>query len=116
MDPFPSSESPVNLERDGISSSKADDFTCEQEEAFLLAEEEIPLGEVTKQTEGTGSSAPQKTQHAASERELYIPSVDLLTAQDLLSFELLDINIVQELERVPHNTPVDMTPCMSPLP
>lgn len=26
--------------------------------------------------------------------------------QDLLSFELLDINIVQELERVPHNTPV----------
>jgi len=39
------------------------------------------LGEVTKQTEGTGSSAPQKTQHAASERELYIPSVDLLTAQ-----------------------------------
>lgn len=116
VDPFPSSESPVNLERDGISSSKADDFTCEQEEAFLLAEEEIPLGEVTKQTEGTGSSAPQKTQHAASERELYIPSVDLLTAQDLLSFELLDINIVQELERVPHNTPVDMTPRMSPLP
>ncbi|XP_059526270.1 next to BRCA1 gene 1 protein isoform X3 [Myotis daubentonii] len=36
--------------------------------------------------------------------------------EDLLSFELLDINIVQELERVPHNTPVDMTPCMSPLP
>lgn len=26
--------------------------------------------------------------------------------QDLLSFELLDINIVQELEQVPHNTPV----------
>ncbi|XP_054449612.1 next to BRCA1 gene 1 protein isoform X2 [Pteronotus mesoamericanus] len=43
---------------------------------------------------------------------------DDLTCQeeDLLSFELLDINIVQELERVPHNTPVDMTPCMSPLP
>ncbi|OBS66938.1 hypothetical protein A6R68_04527 [Neotoma lepida] len=29
--------------------------------------------------------------------------------KDLLSFELLDINIVQELERVPHNTPVDST-------
>ncbi|XP_028636266.1 next to BRCA1 gene 1 protein isoform X1 [Grammomys surdaster] len=114
VDPFPSSEGPDNVERDGNSSSKADDFTCEQEEAFLLAEEEIPLGEVTKQAEGTGASAPQKTPHAAS--ELYIPSVDLLTAQDLLSFELLDINIVQELERVPHNTPVDMTPCMSPLP
>ncbi|XP_069608001.1 next to BRCA1 gene 1 protein isoform X12 [Ranitomeya imitator] len=36
--------------------------------------------------------------------------------EDLLSFELLDINIVQELERVPHTTPVDMSPCMSPLP
>lgn len=101
VDPFPSSESPDNVEGDRISSSKADDFSCEQEEAFLLAEEEIPLGEVTKQTEGTGASASQKTRRAASERELYIPSVDLLTAQDLLSFELLDINIVQELERVP---------------
>ncbi|XP_038839425.1 next to BRCA1 gene 1 protein-like isoform X2 [Salvelinus namaycush] len=50
------------------------------------------------------------------EREYYIPSVDLLTAQDLLSFELLDINIVQELESVPNNTPADMTPCISPLP
>uniref|UniRef100_A0A8C5RSM2 Next to BRCA1 gene 1 protein n=1 Tax=Laticauda laticaudata TaxID=8630 RepID=A0A8C5RSM2_LATLA len=42
-----------------------------------------------------------------SAREFYIPSLDLLTAQDLLSFELLDINIVQELEQVPRNTPVD---------
>ncbi|XP_062859159.1 NBR1 autophagy cargo receptor a [Trichomycterus rosablanca] len=49
-------------------------------------------------------------------REYYIPSVDLLTAQDLLSFELLDINIVQELDKVPANTPADMTPCMSPVP
>ncbi|XP_029933250.1 NBR1 autophagy cargo receptor a [Myripristis murdjan] len=48
--------------------------------------------------------------------DYYFPSVDLLTAQDLLSFELLDINIVQELEKVPNNTPVDLTPCMSPLP
>ncbi|XP_052467501.1 NBR1 autophagy cargo receptor a isoform X3 [Carassius gibelio] len=48
-----------------------------------------------------------------SRREYYIPSVDLLTAQDLLSFELLDINIVQELEKVPANTPADMTPCVS---
>ncbi|KAJ8416036.1 hypothetical protein AAFF_G00380580 [Aldrovandia affinis] len=53
---------------------------------------------------------------AGHDREFFVPSVDLLTAQDLLSFELLDVNIVQELERVPHNTPVDMTPCMSPLP
>ncbi|XP_018089536.1 neighbor of BRCA1 gene 1 L homeolog isoform X2 [Xenopus laevis] len=58
---------------------------------------------------------PETKRNTNSDRILYIPSVDLLTAQDLLSFELLDINIVQELERVPHNTPVDMTPCMSPL-
>ncbi|XP_020773893.1 NBR1 autophagy cargo receptor a [Boleophthalmus pectinirostris] len=51
-----------------------------------------------------------------SHDDLYFPSVDLLTAQDLLSFELLDINIVQELEKVPNNTPVDLTPCISPLP
>ncbi|XP_026171460.1 NBR1 autophagy cargo receptor a isoform X2 [Mastacembelus armatus] len=48
--------------------------------------------------------------------DYYFPSVELLTAQDLLSFELLDINIVQELEKVPNNTPVDVTPCISPLP
>ncbi|KAI5623246.1 next to BRCA1protein 1 protein [Silurus asotus] len=53
---------------------------------------------------------------SGNKREYYIPSVDLLTAQDLLSFELLDINIVQELDKVPANTPADMTPCMSPVP
>uniref|UniRef100_A0A8D2ANA9 NBR1 autophagy cargo receptor n=1 Tax=Sciurus vulgaris TaxID=55149 RepID=A0A8D2ANA9_SCIVU len=114
VDPFPSAESPDNIERGLVSSSKADDLTCQQE--VLLAKEEIPVGKVTEQTEGTGTCIVQKTKNVSSERELYIPSVDLLTAQDLLSFELLDINIVQELERVPHNTPVDMTPCMSPLP
>ncbi|XP_074176369.1 next to BRCA1 gene 1 protein isoform X2 [Rhinolophus sinicus] len=116
VDPFPSTESSGNIESSMISSGKTGDLTCEQEEAFLLAKEEIQLGEETEQSEGTGTCIPQKTKNVASERELYIPSVDLLTAQDLLSFELLDINIVQELERVPHNTPVDMTPCMSPLP
>ncbi|KAF5906334.1 BRCA1 1 protein-like isoform X1, partial [Clarias magur] len=53
---------------------------------------------------------------SSSKREYYMPSVDLLTAQDLLSFELLDINIVQELEKVPANPPADMTPCISPVP
>ncbi|XP_076738972.1 next to BRCA1 gene 1 protein isoform X3 [Maylandia zebra] len=52
---------------------------------------------------------------SVDQEEYYIPSVDLLTAQDLLSFELLDINIVQELESAPTNTPADITPCMSPL-
>nr|KAF6416569.1 NBR1 autophagy cargo receptor [Molossus molossus] len=116
VDPFCSTESSDNIEKGMISSSKTSDLTCQQEEAFLLAKEEIQHGEAAEQTEGTGTCIPQKTKNVASERELYIPSVDLLTAQDLLSFELLDINIVQELERVPHNTPVDMTPCMSPLP
>uniref|UniRef100_A0A8C9C650 NBR1 autophagy cargo receptor n=1 Tax=Phocoena sinus TaxID=42100 RepID=A0A8C9C650_PHOSS len=116
VDPFPYTESSDNIEKSVISSSTGDDLTCQQEEALLPAKEEIPPGETTEQAEGTGTCIPQKAKNAASERELYIPSVDLLTAQDLLSFELLDINIVQELERVPHNTPVDMTPCMSPLP
>ncbi|KAI1230263.1 hypothetical protein IHE44_0010228 [Lamprotornis superbus] len=73
------------------------------------------IGEI-EQAEISLPAVPLKIKNLPSEREFYIPSVDLLTAQDLLSFELLDINIVQELERVPHNTPVDMTPCMSPLP
>ncbi|NXO25287.1 NBR1 protein, partial [Cisticola juncidis] len=73
-------------------------------------------GENAEQAEISLPNIPLKIKNLPSEREFYIPSVDLLTAQDLLSFELLDINIVQELERVPHNTPVDMTPCMSPLP
>ncbi|XP_006832765.1 PREDICTED: next to BRCA1 gene 1 protein [Chrysochloris asiatica] len=116
VDPFPSTESPGHNEKGLISSSETNDLNCQREETFLLAKEAIQLGGVTEQTEGTGTCIPQKINKVASERELYIPSVDLLTAQDLLSFELLDINIVQELERVPHNTPVDMTPCMSPLP
>ncbi|XP_037004498.2 next to BRCA1 gene 1 protein isoform X2 [Artibeus jamaicensis] len=116
VDPFCSTESSDNIEKGMISPSKADDLNCQKEEAFLLAKEEVQLGEAAEQTEGKGTCISQKTKNVASKRELYIPSVDLLTAQDLLSFELLDINIVQELERVPHNTPVDMTPCMSPLP
>ncbi|NWR65811.1 NBR1 protein, partial [Bucorvus abyssinicus] len=74
------------------------------------------MGGIMEQAEIPVPTIPLKIKNLPSEREFYIPSVDLLTAQDLLSFELLDINIVQELERVPHNTPVDMTPCMSPLP
>ncbi|XP_068193495.1 next to BRCA1 gene 1 protein isoform X2 [Antennarius striatus] len=62
------------------------------------------------------AASREQPQMSVDQEEYYIPSVDLLTAQDLLSFELLDINIVQELESVPNNTPADMTPCMSPLP
>nr|XP_056719270.1 next to BRCA1 gene 1 protein [Euleptes europaea] len=55
----------------------------------------------------TSPSSPPQVKSITCEREFYIPSVDLLTAQDLLSFELLDINIVQELEQVPRDSPVD---------
>ncbi|NWI89304.1 NBR1 protein, partial [Pitta sordida] len=87
------------------------------QDASLKTEAAVQLmGEISEQAEIPLPTIPLKMKNLPSEREFYIPSVDLLTAQDLLSFELLDINIVQELERVPHNTPVDMTPCMSPLP
>ncbi|NXN65837.1 NBR1 protein, partial [Himantopus himantopus] len=87
------------------------------QDASLKTEASAQLtGEIMEQAEIPLPTIPLKIKNLPSEREFYIPSVDLLTAQDLLSFELLDINIVQELERVPHNTPVDMTPCMSPLP
>uniref|UniRef100_A0A3P8VY75 NBR1 autophagy cargo receptor b n=1 Tax=Cynoglossus semilaevis TaxID=244447 RepID=A0A3P8VY75_CYNSE len=64
----------------------------------------------------TCATSQEQTLMSVDQEEYYIPSVDLLTAQDLLSFELLDINIVQELESVPNNTPADITPCISPLP
>uniref|UniRef100_A0A4W5MF10 NBR1 autophagy cargo receptor b n=2 Tax=Hucho hucho TaxID=62062 RepID=A0A4W5MF10_9TELE len=74
-----------------------------------------PQGKNPLSTDKGGKSCAAASRDQ-DEREYYIPSVDLLTAQDLLSFELLDINIVQELESVPNNTPADMTPCISPLP
>ncbi|XP_074552501.1 next to BRCA1 gene 1 protein isoform X2 [Halichoeres trimaculatus] len=70
---------------------------------------------VTKDGKTCAASREQPLM-SVDQEEYYIPSVDLLTAQDLLSFELLDINIVQELESVPNNTPAHVTPCMSPLP
>ncbi|XP_061565047.1 next to BRCA1 gene 1 protein-like isoform X2 [Cololabis saira] len=73
-------------------------------------EEVRPVRQVRSMNSGSG--LPVDLHH----EDYYFPSVDLLTAQDLLSFELLDINIVQELEKVPNNTPVDLTPCISPLP
>ncbi|XP_028674376.2 NBR1 autophagy cargo receptor a isoform X2 [Erpetoichthys calabaricus] len=115
VDPQPSGHSPELSESalfsspglTGPSTSKVSNSSVEAEKLGHCGSEEIPC-----------SPAPttKKNKSVDCEREYYIPSVDLLTAQDLLSFELLDINIVQELERVPHNTPVDMTPCMSPLP
>ncbi|XP_029293437.1 next to BRCA1 gene 1 protein isoform X2 [Cottoperca gobio] len=75
-----------------------------------------PQGKNPVAKDGKACAAQEQPLMSVDHEEYYIPSVDLLTAQDLLSFELLDINIVQELESVPNNTPADMTPCMSPLP
>ncbi|XP_061906593.1 next to BRCA1 gene 1 protein [Entelurus aequoreus] len=73
-----------------------------------------PQGKNPVPKDGKAGTAWRKS--VDSGEEYFIPSVDLLTAQDLLSFELLDINIVQELESAPNNTPTDGTPCISPLP
>ncbi|NXI13455.1 NBR1 protein, partial [Irena cyanogastra] len=99
-----------SCQKSGASRTKQASHSPETETGAQL------IGEIGEQAEVSLPTVPLKIKNLPSEREFYIPSVDLLTAQDLLSFELLDINIVQELERVPHNTPVDMTPCMSPLP
>ncbi|XP_075033512.1 next to BRCA1 gene 1 protein isoform X2 [Mixophyes fleayi] len=109
VDSLPCADHLENLEKE-VSSIKINSQKDQEEDVHM-----------TQQLEGcpdkvTASTASSHLNSVHSNREIYIPSVDLLTAQDLLSFELLDINIVQELERVPHNTPVDMTPCMSPLP
>uniref|UniRef100_A0A8B9MAF0 Next to BRCA1 gene 1 protein n=1 Tax=Accipiter nisus TaxID=211598 RepID=A0A8B9MAF0_9AVES len=110
VDPSPATDYlESNCQKDKASSTKQDASLKTEAGAQLM-------GEIMEQAEIPLPTIPLKIKNLPSEREFYIPSVDLLTAQDLLSFELLDINIVQELERVPHNTPVDMTPCMSPLP
>ncbi|XP_078080108.1 NBR1 autophagy cargo receptor a isoform X2 [Mustelus asterias] len=91
-----------------------------KEASLTVSSEKQPIVPDCEETESakTAVIALPKLQRKDKNRDFYtmVPSVDLLTAQDLLSFELLDINIVQEMEHVPNNTPVDMTPCMSPLP
>ncbi|NWZ28782.1 NBR1 protein, partial [Asarcornis scutulata] len=120
VDPSPATESLESNWKDSDSNQKdksSSNFFWPFQVASLKTEGDAQvMGEIVEQAEIPLPTLPLKMKNLPSEREFYIPSVDLLTAQDLLSFELLDINIVQELERVPHNTPVDMTPCMSPLP
>ncbi|KAM9657025.1 next to BRCA1 gene 1 protein isoform 8-T8 [Morphnus guianensis] len=116
VDPSPATDYLESNWKDSDSCQK-DKASSTKQDASLKTEAGAQLmGEIMEQAEIPLPTIPLKIKNLPSEREFYIPSVDLLTAQDLLSFELLDINIVQELERVPHNTPVDMTPCMSPLP
>ncbi|XP_054252877.1 next to BRCA1 gene 1 protein [Indicator indicator] len=116
VDPSPPTDSPEHNWKDSDSCQKDKNSSTKQAASLKTEAGTQVMGEVMEQAEIPLPHIPLKIKTLPSEREFYIPSVDLLTAQDLLSFELLDINIVQELERVPHNTPVDMTPCMSPLP
>ncbi|XP_075579008.1 next to BRCA1 gene 1 protein [Pelecanus crispus] len=116
VDPSPATDYLESNWKDSDSCQK-DKASSTKEDALSKTETGVQLmSEIMEQAEIPLPTIPLKIKNLPSEREFYIPSVDLLTAQDLLSFELLDINIVQELEQVPHNTPVDMTPCMSPLP
>ncbi|NXL46423.1 NBR1 protein, partial [Podilymbus podiceps] len=115
VDPSPATDYLESNWKDSDSCQKAKASSTKQASNSYEADTQL-MAEIVDQSEIPLPSVPLKMKNLPSEREFYIPSVDLLTAQDLLSFELLDINIVQELERVPHNTPVDITPCMSPLP
>ncbi|XP_069490304.1 next to BRCA1 gene 1 protein isoform X2 [Ambystoma mexicanum] len=116
VDPFPCVDGLETSDKTLFSSTKMSIPHCkpEQEEVSVESGTNAQNGEAYQQPELP--AIPFKIRSVHRESAMYLPSVDLLTAQDLLSFELLDINIVQEMERVPHNTPVDMTPCMSPLP
>ncbi|KFO09112.1 Next to BRCA1 1, partial [Balearica regulorum gibbericeps] len=117
VDPSPATDSLESNWKDSDSCQKDNTSSMKQaSNSYSIWGSAQLMGEIVEQAEIPLPTIPLKIKNLPSEREFYIPSVDLLTAQDLLSFELLDINIVQELERVPHNTPVDMTPCMSPLP
>uniref|UniRef100_U3FDA6 Next to BRCA1 gene 1 protein n=1 Tax=Micrurus fulvius TaxID=8637 RepID=U3FDA6_MICFL len=82
--------------------------------SMSLYKEEERASEFKGEVSLANRVASSKLKRILSAREYYIPSLDLLTAQDLLSFELLDINIVQELEQVPRNTPVDSIQGPSP--
>ncbi|TRZ15633.1 hypothetical protein HGM15179_011398 [Zosterops borbonicus] len=116
VDPSPAADYVESDWKDSDSCQKSGASSTKQDASLKTETGAQLIGEIAEQAEVSLPTIPLKIKNLPSEREFYIPSVDLLTAQDLLSFELLDINIVQELERVPHNTPVDMTPCMSPLP
>ncbi|XP_068774929.1 next to BRCA1 gene 1 protein isoform X3 [Struthio camelus] len=116
VDPSSATDSLESNWKDSDSHQKDKASNNKQDASLRTEADDQLMGKVIEQAEIPLPTIPIKIRNLPSEREFYIPSVDLLTAQDLLSFELLDINIVQELERVPHNTPVDMTPCMSPLP
>ncbi|XP_041282514.1 next to BRCA1 gene 1 protein isoform X3 [Onychostruthus taczanowskii] len=114
VDPSPAADYVESDWKDSDSCQKSKASRTKQDASLETETGAQLIGEIAEQAEISLPTVPLKIKNLPSEREFYIPSVDLLTAQDLLSFELLDINIVQELERVPHNTPVGMAEaCLS---
>ncbi|XP_041318976.1 next to BRCA1 gene 1 protein isoform X4 [Pyrgilauda ruficollis] len=114
VDPSPAADYVESDWKDSDSCQKSKASRAKQDASLETETGAQLIGEIAEQAEISLPTVPLKIKNLPSEREFYIPSVDLLTAQDLLSFELLDINIVQELERVPHNTPVGMAEaCLS---
>ncbi|KAL9823723.1 next to BRCA1 gene 1 protein isoform 4-T4 [Geothlypis trichas] len=114
VDPSPAADYVEGDWKDSDSCQKGKASRSKQDASLETETGAQLIGEIAEQAEISLPTVPLKIKNLPSEREFYIPSVDLLTAQDLLSFELLDINIVQELERVPHNTPVGMAQgCLS---
>ncbi|XP_038019129.1 next to BRCA1 gene 1 protein isoform X3 [Motacilla alba alba] len=114
VDPSPAADYVESDWKDSDSCQKSKASRSKQDASLETETGARLIGEIAEQAEISLPAVPLKIKNLPSEREFYIPSVDLLTAQDLLSFELLDINIVQELERVPHNTPVGMAEaCLS---
>lgn len=88
---------------------------CRKEKRPLkLKAEALQGADSVTQGDMASLAAPPKVKAFVSPREFFFPS-DLLTAQDLLSFELLDINIVEELEEVPHYTSSDALQVETPL-
>ncbi|XP_074414086.1 next to BRCA1 gene 1 protein isoform X3 [Zonotrichia albicollis] len=114
VDPSPAADCVEGDWKDSGSCEKSKASRTKQDASLETEAGAQLIGGIAEQTEISLPTVPLKIKNLPSEREFYIPSVDLLTAQDLLSFELLDINIVQELERVPHNTPVGVAEgCLS---
>ncbi|XP_064589810.1 next to BRCA1 gene 1 protein isoform X4 [Zonotrichia leucophrys gambelii] len=114
VDPSPAADCVEGDWKDSGSCQKSKASRTKQDASLETEAGAQLIGGIAEQTEISLPTVPLKIKNLPSEREFYIPSVDLLTAQDLLSFELLDINIVQELERVPHNTPVGVAEgCLS---
>ncbi|XP_060111646.1 next to BRCA1 gene 1 protein [Heteronotia binoei] len=106
-----STDCPESIKQMCSFSQKGRSLCTKEERSTEPKADELQAANAAIQGGLASPAAPPQAKSITCERECYIPSVDLLTAQvklqDLLSFELLDINIVQELEQVPHSSAAD---------